>query len=126
MARKLEKAALRALTTGTPSFRLSQIAAAQKARGPHLALTNALPTRTNIISRKRDVVVFRLVHRDGHAETGAFLVSDCGHRLRLERWNLRQEAGRAPRLDRLKLFQLGLLLEPNRLVNRSRRMGSNG
>ena len=50
-------------------FRLSQIAAAQKARGPHFALTNALPTRTNIISRKRDFVVFRLALRDGHAET---------------------------------------------------------
>jgi hypothetical protein len=65
-------------------FRLSQIAAAQKARGPHFALTNALPTRTNIISRKRDVVVFRLVLRDGHAETVASLLSDCRHRPRFD------------------------------------------
>ena len=50
-------------------FRLSQIAAAQKARGPHFALTNVFPTGTNIISRKRDVVDSRLALRDGHAET---------------------------------------------------------
>ena len=78
MARKLEKAALRAPLTMVDNWsdeaRRHPVPprsdrGGPKGSGPHFALTNALPTRTNIISRKRDVVVFRLALRDGHAET---------------------------------------------------------